>query len=53
VYAIDTGLNWYPNQYTKIYLDWQHSVFGTPVTNGPGSFHKTGDLLWLRFQLFF
>ncbi len=53
LYAIDTGLNWYPNQYTKIYLDWQHSVFGSPVSNGPGAFHKTADLLWLRFQLFF
>lgn len=51
-YAIDTGINWYPNQYTKIYMDWQHSVFGNAVTNGPGSFMKSADLLWLRFQLF-
>ena len=53
VEAIDFGVNWYPNQYTKVYLDWQHSVFGTPVTNGPDAFHRKADLVWLRFQLFF
>jgi phosphate-selective porin OprO/OprP len=52
-YAIDTGINWYLNEYTKIYMDWQHSVFGNPVTNGVHSFVRTPNLLWLRFQLFF
>ena len=33
-YTIDTGINWYLNQYTKIYFDWQHSVFGNQVFNG-------------------
>jgi hypothetical protein len=37
----------------KVYFDWQHSVFGQRVFNGPGLFHKTADLIWLRFQLFF
>ncbi|HMB06958.1 MAG TPA: hypothetical protein VKP69_24885 [Isosphaeraceae bacterium] len=52
-HAIDTGINWYPNQYTKIYIDWQHSVFGNQVFNGPRAFHKQANLVWLRFQLFF
>ena len=52
-YAIDTGINWYLNQYTKIYFDWQHSVFGNQVFNGQRAFHKQANLIWLRFQLFF
>ncbi len=53
VEATDIGVNWYPNQYTKIYFDWQHSVFGNTVFNGPCAFKKEGNLVWLRFQLFF
>jgi phosphate-selective porin OprO/OprP len=52
-YAIDTGLNWYLNRYTKIYMDWQHAVFGNLVFNGPEHFIRKTNLLWLRFQLFF
>ncbi|WP_337174043.1 porin [Paludisphaera sp.] len=51
--VIDTGLNWYPNRYLKIYLDWQHSMFGQPVFYRPGGLQKTSDLFWLRFQLNF
>jgi phosphate-selective porin OprO and OprP len=51
--ATDLGVNWYPNQYTKIYFDWQHSIFGDAVFNGPRAFHGSADLVWLRFQLFF
>lgn len=54
VYAIDLGMNWYLNYYTKIYVDWQHSVFGDPVTTGvPDHYMKTANLFWLRFQVFF
>ncbi|MBX6314043.1 MAG: hypothetical protein IRY99_14175 [Isosphaeraceae bacterium] len=53
-YAIDTGVNWYWNQYVKIYFDWQHAVFGRPVYDGgDGLLHKTSDMLWVRFQLYF
>ncbi|MBV8611944.1 MAG: hypothetical protein JO034_31445 [Singulisphaera sp.] len=52
-YAIDTGFNLYPNQYTKIYLDWQHSVFGNPVFNGLHASFREVNLVWLRFQVFF
>jgi len=51
--TIDVGLNWYLNFYTKIYLDWQHAEFGQPVTSRPGSWERTTNLFWLRFQLFF
>jgi phosphate-selective porin OprO/OprP len=52
-YAIDLGLNWYINQYLKVYFDWQHAVFGRPVIAAPGFQQKTSDLFWLRAQLYF
>ena len=53
-YVTDIGTNWYLNFYTKIYFDWQHSVYGNPVTTGvAGHFMKTTNLFWLRFQVFF
>jgi phosphate-selective porin OprO/OprP len=52
-YAIDTGLNWYLNLYVKVFFDWQHAVFGSPVASGPGQFQKTSDLFWLRCQIYF
>ena len=57
-YVVDTGFNWYPNQYTKIYFDWQYAGFGDGVFNGTAANGQTRltrstNLLWLRFQLFF
>lgn len=53
-YIVDVGANWYLNYYTKIYLDWQHAVYGNPVTTGvPNRFMRTTNLFWLRFQVFF
>ncbi len=52
-YAVDAGVNWYWNQYLKIYLDYQYSAFGNPVYNGPHAFANHFNLPWLRFQLFF
>lgn len=49
----DIGLNWYLNQYLKVYLDWQHTEFGSPVTFGPGRFYVNSDLYWARLQLLF
>ena len=51
--AIDVGLNWYLNQYTKIYINYQHSMFGTPIYNGPSTFANSINLFNLRFQVFF
>ena len=33
----DIGLNWYLTSYIKIYFDWQHSMYGTPVHAEQGS----------------
>ena len=57
-YTVDTGFNWYLNQYTKIYFDWQYAGFGDGVFNGTAANGQTRltrstNLLWLRFQLFF
>ena len=51
--AVDLGLNWYFNYYTKIYLDWQHAMFAQPVVIRPGGYSGRDDLFWLRFQLYF
>ncbi len=53
VYAIDTGVNWYLNKFTRIYLGWQHSAFNRPVVYRPGGWETTSDLFWLRFQVYF
>jgi phosphate-selective porin OprO/OprP len=49
----ELGLNWYWNQYTKMYIFWLHSQFGDPVQYRPGSLQKSADMFWLRFQLYF
>jgi phosphate-selective porin OprO/OprP len=51
--TVDIGLNWYWNEYVKIYLDWQHSEFGAPVEFAPGRFQKNCDLFWIRGQVYF
>ena len=35
LYTIDLGVNWYWTQYIKVTLDWEHAVFGNPVTYRP------------------
>ena len=52
-WATDVGFNWYLNFYTRVFLDWQHSEFGSPVVIAPSKFGPTRDLFWLRFQVFF
>lgn len=49
----ELGLSWYLNEYAKVYLDWEHALFGDPVLYRPGALQKTSDLFWLRFQIFF
>ncbi len=50
----DVGWNWYLNQFTKIYFDWQHAMYGNPVTNGfDGLRHASSDLFWIRMQIYF
>jgi phosphate-selective porin OprO/OprP len=50
---VDVGCNWYLNQFVKIYFDWEHATFGSPVFSNTGSFQKSSDLFWIRTQLFF
>ncbi len=53
VYMTDVGLNWYLNKMTKVYLDWEHVVFGQPVYYRPGALQRTSDLFWMRLQFVF
>ncbi|OJW20862.1 MAG: hypothetical protein BGO49_29060 [Planctomycetales bacterium 71-10] len=53
VSTVDFGVNWYLNKYTKIYFDWQHTMYGQPVPYRPGGFQSTSDLFWMRFQIYF
>ena len=53
VQMVDVGLNWYLNKFLKVYLDWEHAMFATPVYYNTGRFQKSNDLFWIRCQLFF
>jgi phosphate-selective porin OprO/OprP len=54
-WVTNLGLNWYPNRFVKIYLDWQHAEFGGPVAYSLDPVRKslTNDMLWLRAQFYF
>jgi phosphate-selective porin OprO/OprP len=49
----ELGVNWYWNEFFKIYMFWMHGEFGNPVLTHPGGFQKTADMFWLRLQLWF
>lgn len=49
----EVGLNWYLNEYMKVYMFWLHGEFGDPVLYRPGGLQKSADMFWLRFQLYF
>jgi phosphate-selective porin OprO/OprP len=58
VQLIDVGLNWYLNKFVKIYFDWEHAIFGSPVfaatsLSGRTSFQTVNDLFWVRFQFYY
>jgi phosphate-selective porin OprO/OprP len=50
---VDVGVNWYLNQFIKVYFDWEHAIFGQPVLSTTGRFREQNDLFWVRTQLFF
>jgi phosphate-selective porin OprO and OprP len=50
---IDVGANWYLNQFVKVYFDWEHAIFGSPVFSSTGRFRQSSDLFWVRTQLYF
>jgi phosphate-selective porin OprO/OprP len=50
---LDVGMNWYLNQFVKVYFDWEHAMFGSPVMSNSGGFRNSSDLFWVRTQLYF
>ena len=50
---VDVGCNWYLNQFVKVLFDWEHAMFGNPVTTTTGAFRRSNDLFWLRTQIYF
>lgn len=53
VKMVDVGCNWYLNQFIKVYFDWEHAMFGNPVTTTNGSLRSSSDLFWVRTQVLF
>jgi phosphate-selective porin OprO/OprP len=49
----EVGLNWYWNEYLKVYMFWLHADFGEPVMNRPGKYQSAANMFWMRFQLFY
>jgi phosphate-selective porin OprO/OprP len=50
---VDVGVNWYLNQFIKVYFDWEHAIFDKPVLSTNGHFREQNDLFWVRTQLYF
>ncbi len=50
---VDVGCNWYLNQFVKVYFDWEHVSFGSPVLSTNGAFRTSSDLFWIRTQVYF
>lgn len=55
VVLTDVGFNWYPNRFLKLYFDWQHAGFGSPVlvNQAGGTLRSAADLFWVRLQFWF
>ncbi|MDX2038431.1 MAG: porin [Isosphaeraceae bacterium] len=49
----EVGVNWYWNDYVKIYAFWLHGGFDDPILARPDSRLSDVDMFWMRFQLFF
>jgi phosphate-selective porin OprO and OprP len=49
----ELGLNWYWNEYIKLYAFWLHADFGESVQYRPGGLQNGTNMFWLRFQLYF
>ncbi len=51
----DIGFHWHPNRFLRFSFDWQHTMFGTPVTlnEGQGKTSRSVDLFWARCQVWF
>ncbi len=51
--VLDNGVNWYLNRYVRIFLDWQHAEFASPVGAIPGSRTSSQNLYWFRTQIYY
>ncbi|WP_010585807.1 OprO/OprP family phosphate-selective porin [Schlesneria paludicola] len=52
---MDVGVNWYLTHFVRVTLDWQHSMYATPVllNEQKDLRSKHNDLFWVRCQLYF
>jgi phosphate-selective porin OprO/OprP len=53
VTTTEVGVNWYLNEYVKIYCFWLNGRFGDPVQYRHGRATQSTDMFWLRAQLYF
>ena len=58
VQLIDVGLNWYLNKFVKVYFDWEHAMFASPIfaaggAAGQSGFQTKNDMFWARFQFYY
>lgn len=49
----ELGMNWYWNDYMKVYMFWLHGEFAKPVETRPDHFQTSANMFWLRWQLYF
>jgi phosphate-selective porin OprO and OprP len=50
---VGVGFNSYLNKFVKIYFDWEHALFGSPVFSSNGRSQTSNDLYWIRTQIYF
>jgi len=51
--VFDTGVNWYVNRFVRLFFDWQHAEYGTPIRISSSRSTSSTDMFWLRSQLFY
>ncbi len=53
VRTTELGVNWYWNEYIKLYMFWLNGRFGDPIRDRTAGLQETADMFWIRFQLYF
>lgn len=48
-----TGVNWWPNKYTRLSFDWVWSQFNRPIPVNMPAPIQSFNTFWLRFAMFF
>jgi phosphate-selective porin OprO/OprP len=49
----EAGLNWYWNEYMKVYMFWLRGTFDDRVRYGAFDSRDGVDMFWMRFQLYY